>query len=127
MAFYSLAKTNELTEGFKRSIKLPSLSVFIFYSNGELYIVEDQCPHMDVPLSTGTVERLASLDEQGKPLSDVQQPMIRCRAHGIGFSLDTGKAEGVWADTLPCLKRFEPVYRDYCVGVELKDTCDDSV
>ncbi|HEY7774336.1 MAG TPA: Rieske 2Fe-2S domain-containing protein [Marinagarivorans sp.] len=121
MAFYSLAKTNELTEGFKRSVKLPELTVFIFFHDGELYIIEDQCPHMDVPLSTGTIE--ASPASSGQ----AQGALIRCRAHGIGFDLATGKADGMWTNTLPCLTRFEPVYRDYSVGIDIKDAADDGV
>ena len=113
MAFYALAKTNELTEGFKRSVKLPSITVLIFYHDNELYIIEDRCPHMDIPLVTGTLE--ASGDEG----------VIRCRAHGIAFNLTTGKAEGMWADTLNCLNAFSPVYRDYTVGIDIDDADED--
>lgn len=102
MTFFALAKTNELEEGFKRSVKLPSIKLLIFVHNNAVFIVEDRCPHMDVPLITGTVT----------------DNILRCRAHGIGFDLRTGRADGVWANTLDCLKRFEPVYRDYSVGVE---------
>jgi nitrite reductase/ring-hydroxylating ferredoxin subunit len=114
MAFYALAKANELTEGFKRTVKLPSVTLFIFYHEGELHIIEDRCPHMDVPLATGTLE---STEQSG--------PLIRCRAHGIGFYLSNGKAEGMWSDTLNCLKFYPPVYRDYNVGVDIDEGDED--
>ncbi len=113
MTFFVLAKTNELTEGFKRSVKLPSMTLLVFYHEGELYIIEDRCPHMDVPLATGTLEAT----ETGS--------VIRCRAHGIAFNLTSGKAEGMWSDTLNCLNSYAPVYHDYTVGVEIGDADDD--
>lgn len=103
MAFVALAKTNELEEGFKRSVKLPGVNVLLIMHEGDVYAIEDRCPHMDVPLVTGTLENTT----------------LKCRAHGIGFDLITGQADGIWTDTLPCLRRFEVVYRDYSVGVEL--------
>ena len=103
MPFYVLAKTNELEEGFRRSVKLPNMNVLIFYHRGEVHVIEDRCPHMDVPLVTGTLTGNT----------------IACRAHGIGFDLTTGKADGMWNDTLPCLKRFEVVDRGYTIGIEI--------
>ena len=113
MTFFVLAKTNELAEGFKRSVKLSSVTLLIFYQDGELYIIEDRCPHMDVPLATGTLET-----SEGNSI-------IRCRAHGIAFDLASGKAEGMWSDTLSCLNFYAPVYREYTVGVEIDDVDDD--
>ena len=107
MAFYALAKTNELVDGFTRSVKLPNITLLLIVVAEQVYIIEDRCPHMDVPLADGDLEA---------------GPKIRCRAHGIAFELDTGVADGSWADTLECLKHFEPVYRDYSVGVELEET-----
>lgn len=101
--FYAIAKTNELCEGFRRTIRVPGAALLAFYHQDTLHIIEDRCPHMDIPLAD------AALDGT----------YIRCRAHGIGFDLDSGKAEGMWAETLDCLKRYEPIYQDYSVGVEL--------
>lgn len=103
MPFYALAKTNELEEGFRRAVKLPNVNVLIFFHNDDVHIIEDRCPHMDVPLATGTLTNNT----------------IACRAHGINFDLTTGQADGMWSDTLPCLKRFEAIYRDYTVGIEI--------
>ena len=105
MTYYALAKTNELEEGFKRSVPLRGITLLICYQQNTVFIMEDRCPHMDVPLFTGTLE----------------DGLIRCRAHGIAFDLESGKAEGSWESTLDCLHQFTPVYRDYSVGVELDD------
>ena len=109
MAFHALAKTNELVDGFRRAIRLPGLALLIFHHEGKLHIIEDRCPHMDVPLSDAKLEGA----------------VIRCVAHGIGFDLGSGRAEGMWSDTLQCIKRFEAVYRDYSVGIELPDLIED--
>lgn len=107
MAFFALAKTNELTDGLMRSVKTPAGTVLLIVHQDVVHIIEDRCPHMDIPLVTG------SLEENHKT------GLIRCRAHGIAFDLESGEAEGHWQGVLPCLKRYEPVYRDYLIGLEL--------
>lgn len=110
MAFFALAKTNELADGFMRSVKTPTGTVLLIVHQDVVHIIEDRCPHMDIPLVTG------SLEENGAA------GLIRCRAHGIAFNLENGEAEGHWQGILPCMKRFEPVYRDYSIGLELPDS-----
>ena len=107
MAFFALAKTNELADGFMRSVKTPAGTVLLIVHQDVVHIIEDRCPHMDIPLVTGTLE------------DNGQAGLLRCRAHGIAFDLASDQADGHWQGLLPCLKRFEPVYRDYWVGVDI--------
>lgn len=104
MAFIALAKTNELTDGFMRSVKTPAGTVLLMVHHGVVHIIEDRCPHMDIPLASGVLE------ESG------EAGLIRCRAHGIAFDLESGEPQGHWQGILPCLKRFEIVYQDYHIG-----------
>jgi nitrite reductase/ring-hydroxylating ferredoxin subunit len=103
--FYALAKTHDLCDGFRASRQLPGLSVLLFVVGGQVYIVENRCPHLDVPLETASI----------------QEGTLRCIAHGIGFDLPSGAAQGIWADLLPCLRFFEPVYQGYDVGITWRD------
>lgn len=109
MAFFALAKTNELTEGFRRSVKTPAGQILLMVHQGQVHLIEDRCPHMDVALVTGSLEENA------------QAGIIRCRAHGIAFDLANDQPEGHWQGVLPCLKRFEATYRNYSIGIEMAD------
>lgn len=103
MAFYPLASRAELVEGLQKAVAVGGRSLLLVQNEGRVYIIENRCPHMDAPLLYG----------------QVQGERIRCRAHGIAFSLLDGRAEGAMAQVLPCLQRYMPVYRDYQIGVEL--------
>lgn len=101
--FYPLAKLNELHEGYFKAFQIKGLNLLLIESEGQRYIIEDRCPHMDAKLSTGKV---IARD-------------ITCRAHGISFCMATGKAHGPLADTLDCLQRFPLAYDGNRVGIEL--------
>lgn len=103
MAFYPLASRAELVEGLRKVVRVAGRELLLLQSEGRLYVIENRCPHMDASLVN----------------SHVSGEQLRCRAHGIAFSLVDGRAEGSMAAMLPCLVRFTPVYRDYQVGVDL--------
>lgn len=103
MAFYALAKLADLHDQYKQVFRINGLNLLLIQDEGERYIIEDLCPHMDAKLSTGRVVA-------GE---------ITCRAHGIVFSLNTGKPQGPLAGTLSCLKSYSVAYDNNMVGVEL--------
>ena len=103
MAYYECAKLHELVDGFRRVVRLPTMPVLVLHDCGQTYIIENRCPHMDAPLHTG----------------EFDGEVLRCRAHGIAFSLVTGRAEGPLKDALPCLKSFSIVYQGNGLGIDL--------
>ncbi len=104
MAFYALEHLSHLFDGYKKPFKVAGRDVLLLHVGGRSYIIENRCPHMDVPLASGTL------------LSDQK---IRCRAHGIEFDLNSGRASGALADSLDCLVSFTPVYEGSRIGVDL--------
>jgi len=104
MAFYPLQHLHRLQDGYKEAFKVAGHSLLLIQEGGKTYIIEDRCPHMDVPL------------ERGVLLPDQK---IRCMAHGIEFDLNSGKAGGPLANTLDCLKHFPVAYEGSQVGVDL--------
>lgn len=102
MAFYPLAQLSQLFDGYQRAFSIDEHRLLLIQHDGEVFIIENRCPHMDVPLDSGIIETDKS---------------IRCRAHGIAFDLSSGKAKGPLADTLDCLKHFTVEYQDTAVGI----------
>lgn len=103
MAFYALANLADLYDGYSVGFIVQGRPLLLLQDHGDRFIIENRCPHMDAPLSTGKVG----------------QGAIVCRAHGIAFDLRSTRARGPLADTLDCLKTFNVVYEGNKIGVEL--------
>lgn len=103
MAFTPIAKLVDLHDGCKITARVGRYSLLLTQVDGRRFIFEDRCPHMDAVLNDGAIEG----------------GIITCRAHGIGFDIQTGKAEGPLADTLDCLTFFTPVYEGQWIGVDV--------
>lgn len=101
--FHGLANLADLYDGYCEPYRIQGESLLLIQEQGQQYLIENRCPHMDAPLATGQV------------LGD----SIRCRAHGIVFSLQTGHALGPLAETLDCLKFYPVVYDGSRIGVDL--------
>ncbi len=106
MAFFPLEKISQLHDGYQKAFTVGRHNVLLLQMDGQPYIIENRCPHMDVPLTHGTQT------PDGK---------IRCRAHGIAFDMQSGKADGPLADQLECLKKYELAYDGNVLGVELAE------
>lgn len=101
--FHPLAKLIDLHDGFRQSHVLAGKTYLLLQSDGQLYCIENRCPHMDAPLTN----------------AEVSNGSIRCRAHGIAFELDSGKAVGPLSGTLDCLSQLPLIYDGDRVGVDL--------
>jgi len=102
MAFYALANLVDLHDGYSAAFNLKGRPLLLLQDQGQPFIIENRCPHMDALLSTGKIS----------------QGAIVCRAHGIAFDLRSGRARGSLGDTLDCLKSFPVVYEGGKIGVE---------
>lgn len=100
--FIALANALDLFDGFQKLFHIQGKGYVLLQSQGQCYVIENRCPHMDAPLFGGVV------------LGD----SLRCKAHGIVFSLTTGKAEGSLREVLPCLKSLPVVFDGDRVGVD---------
>lgn len=103
MAFYALANLADLYDGYSVAFNVQGRPLLLLQDQGDPFIIENRCPHMDALLSTGKIA----------------QGAIVCRAHGISFDLRTTRARGPLADTLDCLKTFPVVYEGSKIGVEV--------
>lgn len=101
--FTALAKLSELEDGFQKLVQLRGKPYVLLQAEGQVYLVENRCPHMDAPLFQG----------------QINGELLRCRAHGIAFSLTTGSAQGPLAGSLDCLHFLPVVFDGDAVGVEV--------
>ena len=104
MTFFALEQCHRLHDGYQRAFKVEGQDLLLCQLEGQVFIIENRCPHMDVSLTE-------AVQLPGKKL--------RCRAHGIEFDMVTAKACGPLADTLDCLRHFPVVYEGTQIGVEL--------
>ncbi len=104
MPFCALEQLNKLYDGYKRAFCVNGHNVLLLQEEGKLYIIENRCPHMDVALEYADI---------------LPGQKIRCRAHGIEFDLNSGRAGGPLADSLDCLKHYTPVYHGSSVGLDI--------
>lgn len=77
----------------------PGHAIALFHHAGEVYAVDNRCPHMGFPLTQGTVEN----------------GILTCHWHHARFELEEGDTFDIWADdvqTFPVELRDEGVYLD---------------
>jgi len=64
-----------LQPGERRILNLHGHSIALFNMDGQLYAVDDRCPHAGASLASGQLD--------GK--------LIQCRAHGLRYNIETGE------------------------------------
>ena len=74
-----LARTAEIPEGTGCEFKVGERYIAVFCSEGQLYAIEDECPHAGSPLNDGTVHR----------------GIVSCLRHGWRFDLRDGRCVNV--------------------------------
>ncbi len=104
MPFFPLEQLSKMHDGYQRDFSVEGHQLLLCQLEGEVFVIENRCPHMDVSLTFA-----------------MQLPgvKIRCRAHGIEFDLRSGKACGPLAETLESIKKYPVIYEGNQLGVEL--------
>ncbi|MGC2129983.1 MAG: Rieske 2Fe-2S domain-containing protein [Candidatus Aquilonibacter sp.] len=77
--FVSVAQLVDLPPGSSKLVRVDKWEIALFNIDGDVYAIEDSCPHAGSSLSTGRL--------RGRT--------IHCRAHGLHFDLATGCMQGV--------------------------------
>lgn len=104
MAFHALEKLSQMEEGYQKAFSVAGQSLLLLQVDGKPYLIENRCPHMDVTLTQAT---------------QLPGHRIRCRAHGIEFDLESGRAAGPLANQLECLKKYPLSYEGNMIGVQI--------
>jgi nitrite reductase/ring-hydroxylating ferredoxin subunit len=74
VAYQKVARVEGLPEGRGLCVQIRGIDVGLFRVDGEVYALENRCPHAGHPLSEGALIGA----------------VVRCRAHGWEFDVRTG-------------------------------------
>lgn len=80
--FHKVAKKSEILDESAKCIEVNDKRIALFTINGEIYAIDDTCPHEEAPLSEGVLDG----DE------------IVCPWHQATFNVRTGACTGPPAD-----------------------------
>ncbi|PSP75565.1 ferredoxin [Halobacteriales archaeon QS_3_64_16] len=97
--FVPVASLPDLESEGHQVISENGQAIALFYHAGEVYAVDNRCPHMGFPLARGTIE----------------EGVLTCHWHHARFELEEGDTFDIWADdvqTFPVEVRDETVYID---------------
>src|SRR5262245_1848370 len=73
--FVRVAKISDLPAGAGKLIEVGGKQIALFYVDGKLYAIDNNCTHLGGPLCEGEVQNL----------------VVECPWHGAHFSIETGK------------------------------------
>ena len=97
--YVSVADLDDLAAEGRAVVSAGGQAVALFHHEGEVYAVDNRCPHMGFPLSEGSVE----------------DGVLTCHWHHARFELEAGDTFDPWADdvqTFPVATRDGRVYVD---------------
>jgi nitrite reductase/ring-hydroxylating ferredoxin subunit len=99
-AMVPVASRSDLEEEEGRTVVAhDGQAIALFYHEGDVYAVDNRCPHMGFPLTRGTVE----------------EGVLTCHWHHARFELEEGDTFDPWADdvqTFPVEIRDDEIYID---------------
>jgi len=97
--YVPVADVEDLRERGRAVVSHDGRAIALFHHDGEMYAVDNRCPHMGFPLTRGTVE----------------DGVLTCHWHHARFELEEGDTFDIWADdvqTFPTEVRDGRVYLD---------------
>jgi 3-phenylpropionate/trans-cinnamate dioxygenase ferredoxin component len=107
-AFVPVATLDQLPPGKSRMVFAQGKVFALFNVGGEVYALDDACPHQGSSLGAGKFDGA----------------VVTCRAHGMRFDVRTGRMPGVdGLRATPC--RVQVVDRQIAIGIDL-DSCSHS-
>jgi nitrite reductase/ring-hydroxylating ferredoxin subunit len=84
-AYQRIATVAEVTEIGLHTVQLNGHVVVLVHNEGDIYALDNRCPHMGFPLDRGSV----------------QDGILTCHWHHARFDLCTGGSFDLWADDTP--------------------------
>ena len=76
--WYKVAKMSDFKEGQGISVEAGNKLVALFFLQGQVFALRDQCTHAGAPLNDG----------------EIRDFCVRCRAHGAEFDIRNGHSVG---------------------------------
>jgi 3-phenylpropionate/trans-cinnamate dioxygenase ferredoxin subunit len=96
---------SELPSGARRIVTVGGLDVGVFNVGGELFALQNRCPHQWGPVCEGPLVGALSSSEPGRYDYLADQYRLRCPWHGWEFDIRTGHG---WTSGKARVRRFYP-------------------
>lgn len=80
MTTLPLCKLEDIPDGHSKGMTLQEKSIIAVRQGNNIYLYENRCPHLGVPL-----------EWQANQFLSPDRSMIQCNTHGALFSIDTGE------------------------------------
>lgn len=106
---HPVCRTDELPPGGRTIVAIEGRSIGVFNVGGELYAIENRCPHRGAPLCEGTVGGTMLPSAPHTYVYGLEDRLLRCPWHGWEIDLATGQ---------PALTGARGQARIYPVAVE---------
>jgi nitrite reductase/ring-hydroxylating ferredoxin subunit len=95
MAGYVVATIDEIPPGQRKLVEAGGRAIVVYNLAGELYALNNRCPHRGGSLAEGIQTCLVESQEPGKYRASRRGEMVKCPWHGWEFDIRTGKS---WCD-----------------------------
>ena len=105
MSFVPVARIDEVPDGRGLRVRVDGVDLGLYRVDGQIFAMEDTCPHAGSPLSNGELEGC----------------VVVCEAHGWPFDVTTGRPPDVPASAEP-LARYAVRVVDSQVEIHLDET-----
>jgi nitrite reductase/ring-hydroxylating ferredoxin subunit len=95
----------DLPEGARKMVSVGGIDVGVFNVGGELFALQNRCPHQWGPVCEGNL--LGAMESAGPGRYDYvpDSYRLRCPWHGWEFDIQTGRG---WTDLKARVRRFYP-------------------
>ncbi|MCB1703479.1 MAG: Rieske (2Fe-2S) protein [Halioglobus sp.] len=105
MRFQPLEKLINLRDGYSRQFKIDNLQLLLTQRQGEVHLLEANCPHRSHPLGT----------------ADIDGGVLRCPLHQYEFSLADGRLLHATEERCRGLRLYPVIYQGNELGLMLED------
>jgi len=106
MAGYVVATIDEIPPGARKLVEAGGRAIVVYNLAGELYALNNRCPHRGGSLFDGIQTCLVESKEPGRYRASRRGEMVKCSWHGWEFDIRTGKS---WCDPGKLRVRQYPV------------------
>jgi len=111
-----VATIDEIPPGQRKLVEAGGRTVVIYNLAGELFALNNRCPHRGGSLFHGVQTGLVESGEPGQYRVSRRGEMVKCPWHGWEFDIRTGKS---WCD--PTRLRVRQYPAAVCAGSELEE------
>ena len=100
MRFLALEKQHRMHDGYRRVIALEGRNLLLFQHDGQIHIIDNECPHAGANLEKGSI----------------QGGELRCPWHGIAFDIESGYAANCGLQ----LVKYKAAFEQQSVGIVIE-------